>query len=69
MKLRGIDVSHHQGTIDWDKVKSQIDYAILSVGYGDNITSKDDKQIHRNAKECTRLGIHLEFIFILMQSK
>lgn len=57
MKLRGIDVSHHQGTIDWDKVKSQIDYAILSVGYGDNITSQDDKQFHRNAKECTRLGI------------
>ncbi len=57
MKLKGIDVSHHQGKIDWDKVKSQIDYAILSVGYGDNITSQDDKQFHRNAKECTRLGI------------
>lgn len=57
MKLRGIDVSHHQGTIDWDKVKSQIDYAILSIGYGDNISSQDDKQFHRNAKECTRLGI------------
>lgn len=57
MKLRGIDVSHHQGTVDWDKVKNQIDYAILSVGYGDNITSQDDKQFHRNAKECTRLGI------------
>lgn len=57
MKLRGIDVSHHQGVIDWDKVKSQIDYAILAIGYGDNITSQDDKQFHRNAKECTRLGI------------
>lgn len=57
MKLKGIDVSHHQGTIDWNRVKSQIDYAILSVGYGDNITSQDDKQFHRNAKECTRLGI------------
>lgn len=57
MKLKGIDVSHHQGKIDWDKVKSKIGYAILSVGYGDNITSQDDKQFHRNAKECTRLGI------------
>lgn len=57
MKLKGIDVSHHQGAIDWNKVKSQIDYAILSVGYGDNITSQDDKQFHRNAKECARLGI------------
>lgn len=57
MKLRGIDVSHHQGNVDWNKVKGQIDYAILSVGYGDDITSQDDKQFHRNAKECTRLGI------------
>ncbi|WP_346928337.1 glycoside hydrolase family 25 protein [Clostridium sp.] len=57
MKLKGIDVSHHQGVIDWAKVKSQIDYAVLSVGYGDNITSQDDKQFHRNAKECVRLGI------------
>lgn len=57
MKLRGIDVSHHQGTIDWNKVKNQIDYAILSIGYGDNISSQDDKQFYRNAKECTRLGI------------
>jgi len=57
MKLKGIDVSHHQGVIDWNKVKGQIDYAILSVGYGDDIASQDDKQFHRNAKECTRLGI------------
>lgn len=57
MKLKGIDVSHHQGVIDWEKVKGQIDYAILSVGYGDDIKSQDDKQFHRNAKECTRLGI------------
>ncbi len=57
MRLKGIDVSHHQGVIDWDKVKSQIDYAILSVGYGDDIKSQDDRQFHRNAKECTRLGI------------
>ena len=57
MRLRGIDVSHHQGVIDWNKVKSQIDYAILSIGYGDNISSQDDKQFHRNAKECTKLGI------------
>lgn len=57
MRLKGIDVSHHQGVINWDKVKSQIDYAILSVGYGDNIPTQDDEQFHRNAKECVRLGL------------
>lgn len=30
----GIDVSYHQGTIDWNKVKAAgIDYAILRLGY------------------------------------
>lgn len=54
---RGIDVSHHQGTINWNTVSSQIDFAILRCGYGDNITSQDDTQWARNASECERLGI------------
>ena len=55
--LRVIDVSEHQGTINWDAVKGHIDGAILRCGYGDNIASQDDKQWKRNADECTRLGI------------
>lgn len=55
--LRVIDVSEHQGTINWDAVKGHIDGAILRCGYGDNIVSQDDKQWKRNADECTRLGI------------
>ncbi len=32
--LRGIDVSEHQGTIDWQKVHDDgVDYAIIRVGY------------------------------------
>lgn len=57
MKLRGIDVSEHQGRINWDAAKEQIDYAILRVGYGDNIEGQDDKQFARNVEECVRLGI------------
>ena len=57
MSLRVIDVSEHQGIIDWNRVKSQIDGAILRVGYGDNIASQDDWTWKRNADECTRLGI------------
>lgn len=52
-----IDVSEHQGTIDWAKVKSKVDGAILRCGYGDDITSQDDKQYARNLAECERLGI------------
>lgn len=57
MAYKVIDVSYHNGKIDWETVKNHIDGAILRCGYGDNITSQDDKQWHRNADECTRLGI------------
>ena len=58
MALKVIDVSYHNGTIDWAKVKaSGIDGAIIRCGFGSNISSQDDKQWKRNADECTRLGI------------
>ena len=52
-----IDVSEHQGQIDWEKVKPHIEGAILRCGYGSNIAEQDDGQWKRNADECTRLGI------------
>lgn len=54
---RIIDVSQHQGVIDWDKVKGSVFGAILRCGYGDDIVSQDDKQFARNLSECERLGI------------
>lgn len=52
-----IDVSVWQGVIDWEKVKPQIDGAILRCGYGGDYLDQDDEQFKRNADECTRLGI------------
>lgn len=52
-----IDVSEWQGKIDWEKVKPQIDGAILRCGYGSDLEKQDDSQFKRNADECTRLGI------------
>lgn len=53
-----IDVSYHQGTIDWEKVKAAgIEGVIIRCGYGMDMESQDDKQWKRNADECTRLGI------------
>lgn len=57
MKRILIDVSEHQGVINWEKVKPQIDGAILRCGYGSDYTYQDDEQFKRNADECTRLGI------------
>lgn len=56
--LKGIDVSEFQGQIDWDKVKSDgVEFAILRVGFGTDVTSQDDKYIERNIEECERLNI------------
>ena len=53
-----IDVSYHNGVINWERVKaSGCAGAILRCGYGDDIASQDDKQWIRNLAECERLGI------------
>ncbi len=54
----GIDVSQHQGEINWDKVKSQINFAILRLGWiGNKENHTLDTQFERNYSECKRLGI------------
>lgn len=56
---QGIDVSYHQGTIDWEKVKNsgQVDFAIIRCGFGMNETKQDDSKWKYNSSECERLGI------------
>ncbi len=53
-KRIGIDVSEHQGRIDWEKVREHIDFAIIRLGFGQNSL---DSQARRNISECNRLGI------------
>lgn len=50
-----IDVSDYQGVIDWEKVKPQIDGAMIRCcwSYGE----RNDTQFERNITECNRLGI------------
>lgn len=57
MAKKVIDVSEHQGKIDWEKVKGNIDGAILRCGYGMDQATQDDEQWKRNLSECERLGI------------
>lgn len=63
MKMNGkinrrlVDVSEHQGLIDWERAKPYIDGAILRCGYGSDYPDQDDACFRRNADECTRLGI------------
>ena len=55
---RGIDVSKWNGKIDWNKVKkSGVKFAIIRIGYGDDLSSQDDEYAIYNMTECERLGI------------
>lgn len=54
IKLKGIDVSEHQGFINWEQVKGNIDFVMLRAGYGKN---NIDKQFIKNISECNRLNI------------
>lgn len=55
---KGIDVSKHQGKIDWEKVKADgIEFAIIRCGYGMDQTDQDDEYWEYNVSECERLGI------------
>lgn len=52
-----IDVSQHQGEINWEKLVGKISGVIIRIGYGDNISSQDDLYALYNMQECRRLGI------------
>lgn len=57
MAIKGIDVSEHQGNINWQSVKNGgIQYAILRAGYGRAISQKD-KQFDNNYKGCKDCGM------------
>ena len=53
-EFKGIDVSEWQKVIDWNKVKEEIDFAIIRLGYGNG---NQDKYAERNITEMNRLGI------------
>ncbi len=51
---KGIDVSEHNGVIDWEKVKaSGVGFAMIRAGYGRTV----EKQFKRNISECNRIGL------------
>lgn len=54
--VKGIDVSEHQGVIDWDKLAAsgEVDFVMIRAGYGQGT---QDKFWLDNVAACTRLGI------------
>ena len=59
--IKGVDVSHHNGTIDWKKVKKQgYKFAILRIGYrgyGQSGTLMVDKQFQTSFKAARKAGM------------
>lgn len=55
MAKLGIDISAHQGNINLELLKNQIDFVIIRVGYSTKGTV--DKKFIRNADLCKSLGI------------
>lgn len=59
-EIHGIDVSHHNAKIDWDKLKAsisdevRIDFAYIKATEG---ATHVDRQFERNWSEATRVGI------------
>ncbi|MBR6414279.1 MAG: S-layer homology domain-containing protein [Oscillospiraceae bacterium] len=55
----GIDVSEHQGVINWQSVASEVSFAILRVGYTGykNPVQKKDARFDDNARGCETYGI------------
>lgn len=56
--LRGLDLSSYQGSVDFESLKSNIDFVIIKASEG---TGFIDPQLQRNQSEARRLGIPLGY--------
>ncbi len=68
-QIRVIDISTHNGVIDWNKVKAshQVDGVILRLGYGQNFM---DSRFLYNKGELERLGIpYSVYLFSYAENK
>lgn len=64
--LFGIDVSEHQGDIDWERVKNAgVEFAIIRVGYRGYASGKIslDNKFHYNMTEAIKNGINVGVYF------
>ncbi len=61
----GIDVSAHNGEIDWEKVSGEADFAFIRVGYRgySNGTLSADKRAKYNLKHAKRAGMPVGVYF------
>lgn len=64
--LIGIDVSNHQGDIDWEMVKnSGVEFAFIRIGYGHNREAKimEDEKFRKNLEGARNAGLKVGLYF------
>ena len=64
--LIGIDVSNHQGDIDWETVKnSGVEFAFIRIGYGHNREAKimEDEKFRKNLEGARNAGLKVGLYF------
>ena len=57
IRLKGIDVSYANGSIDWNKTKHDVDFAIIRSSFGLDLPSQTDRYFFQNADGCKKNGI------------
>lgn len=70
MSYKGIDISQHNGNIDFDKLKNEVDFAILRLGWiGNRDNHTLDTKFWEYYHECKRVGIPVGiYVFCYAQS-
>ncbi len=54
----GVDVSNWNGNIDWATAKANgVDFAIIRIGWGDDLYYQDDSTAAYNMQQCEKYGI------------
>lgn len=64
--LIGIDVSNHQGDIDWESVKnSGVEFVFIRIGYGHNREAKimEDEKFRKNLEGARNAGLKVGLYF------
>ncbi|MFJ8516167.1 GH25 family lysozyme [Lysinibacillus xylanilyticus] len=62
-----IDISHHQGDIDWSKASKEVDLAIIRTQYG---TSTIDRKYVQNINGCKKYNVPFGvYIYVTFKNK
>ena len=68
-KYFGVDISEHNGTVDWSKVAKNVDFAILRIGRIGNTQNKMDVKFEENYAAAKKAGVKLgAYVYIYSKS-